>query len=95
MSYRIELQPSARGDFGKLPTVVREKVAARIDALANTPFPHDMKALTGDLRGSYRIPVAGKYRIGYDVDHDAQLISVWAIGRRDRFYDVAKRRRRA
>ena len=95
MSYRIEIQPSAQGDLGKLPTAVREKVAARIDALAETPFPPDMKALTGDLRGSFRIPVAAKYRIGYDVDHEAQLISVWAIGRRDRFYQIAKRRRPA
>jgi len=50
--------------------------------------------LSGSLRGCYRAR-AGDYRIGYCVDGTQRLISVWTIGHRSKFYQVAERRRKA
>lgn len=92
MSYRVEIMRAAERDLDALPAGVRERAAARLRTLADNPRPHDTKALTGNLRGSYRVPVGHDYRIGYDVNDRARVVTIWGIGHRRLFYNLARRR---
>jgi mRNA interferase RelE/StbE len=94
MSYRVEVQTRALRELGRLPADIREAITGRISGLAENPRPPGVKALTADLKGSYRLTVREDYRVGYDVDDRARSVIVWQIGHRSRFYEAGKRRRR-
>jgi len=94
VSYEVRLDDAAVRDLEKLPHDLRTVIFARIQALAEDPRPAGTKALTGELRGSYRLKVRQAYRIGFDVDDEAAVVTVWGAGHRDKFYEKALRRRR-
>lgn len=94
MSYRGAVMRAAERDLDALPPRLRAVAAARLRALADNPRPHGSKPLKGALRGSYRVPVAHDYRIGDDVDDRERVVTVWGIGHRRSFYNLARRRRR-
>ena len=48
MSYRVEFSRSAKKQFKKLPSNIRERVEAKIDELAIEPRPNRVKKLQGD-----------------------------------------------
>ena len=94
MSYEVRLSRAADKDFGDLPTAVQRQVLKCLERLAENPRPPKCKPLREQqLKGSYRVHVGPDHCIGYDIDDRAQVVEVWQIGKRDRFYDVAKRRR--
>lgn len=90
MSYEVRLDDAAVRDFEKLPGNIRAALLARIQALAEDPRPAGAKVLTGELSGSYRLKVRRVYRIGFDVDDAAQVVTVWGAGHRDKFYQNAR-----
>ena len=92
--YHVEVESDALDGLRRLPADVQAAIRARIDALADDPRPAGARALTGRLAGSYRLKVRGAYRIGYDVDDAQGVVTVWAVGHRDKFYEKAQRRRR-
>lgn len=94
MSYRVEIELGVLAELKQLPRDVRASLRARIAALATDPHPPGAKRLTGTLRGSHRLRVRRVYRIGYEVDEEARVVTVWSVGHRDRFYERATRKRR-
>lgn len=84
MTYTIELKPAAIRGLAKLPRDVQRSIRIRIDALANNPFPSDLKRLESEEK-FYRIRV-GDYRVIYQVDKKIPLILVVNIGHRKQIY---------
>jgi mRNA interferase RelE/StbE len=84
MSYKIELKPSAIRSLTKIPKDDQRTIRIRIDALANTPFPPNVKKLEGE-ENLYRVR-AGDYRIIYQARKKILLIVVLAIGHRKEVY---------
>ena len=63
---------------------VRRQIAGRLEELGGNPRPHDSSRLKG-FANAYRVDI-GEYRILYDIDYDAKLITVWKIGHRKDVY---------
>jgi mRNA interferase RelE/StbE len=92
MTYRVKIDPRALRSLTDLSPGTRDRISARIEALKADPRPPNSRPLLGELRGSFRLRI-GDYRVSYDVDEEAGLIRVWAIGHRRTFYQEARRRR--
>jgi mRNA interferase RelE/StbE len=90
MPYGVDLLPSAGRDFDRIPRRARESINNAFDILAEDPRPPGCESLAG-LRGFYRLAI-GSCRIAYEVDDDARVVRVWAIGDRRDVYDVLRRR---
>ena len=88
MSYKIELKPSAIRSLAKIPKDDQKAIRLRIDSLANTSFPPNVKKLEGE-ENLYRVRV-GAYRIIYQVHKKILLIVVLAIGHRKEVYKASK-----
>ena len=84
MAYTIQLKPAAIRGLTKLPKDVQRSIRSRIDALANNPFPPDVKKLGGEEK-FYRIKI-GDYRIIYQVHKKSLFILVVSIGHRKEVY---------
>lgn len=84
MSYKIKLKPSAIRTLAKIPKDDQKAIRLRIDSLANTPFPPNVKKLEGE-EDLYRVRT-GDYRIIYQIHKKILLIIVLAIGHRKEVY---------
>ncbi len=84
MAYTVEFAASARREFKALERAIQRRVATRIDALANQPFPPGAKKLQGE-RDLYRLRV-GDYRIIYRVDGKRVTVLILKIGHRRDVY---------
>lgn len=73
MSYSIRIKKSAVKELKRVPRAHRIRIVDAIDRLAETP--HLGSALKGDLHGLRRLRV-GRYRILYEVHHDALVVLV-------------------
>jgi mRNA-degrading endonuclease RelE of RelBE toxin-antitoxin system len=62
---------------------VRAQAEALIDALADDPRPVRAKELQGKP-GIYRLWLAGRWRIVYEIDEDSQVISILRVRRKER-----------
>lgn len=94
MSYQVRLDEGVIRALERLPGDIRAAIFARVQALAEQPRPSGAKPLAGALSGSYRLKVRQVYRVGFEVDDAARVVTVWGVGHRDKFYDKARRRRR-
>jgi mRNA interferase RelE/StbE len=93
MSYRLEFLPSALKEWRKLGATIREQFVKKLRERLDQPHvPSD--ALHGMAR-HYKIKLrqAG-YRLVYRVDDGALIVTVVAVGKRERLevYRTAKRR---
>ncbi len=78
--YKIHIKPSAVKELETIPSKTdRQKIVARIQALANDPRPFGSKKLTG--REQYRIR-QGWYRIIYEINDMKITIYVVKMGHR-------------
>jgi mRNA interferase RelE/StbE len=93
VSYQVILDDLVLGDMADLHPAARRRLLQKLEALAEDPRPAAAQALTGELRGYWRLRV-GDYRASYTIDEKRQVIHVWNAGHRSRFYDRARRRRR-
>jgi mRNA interferase RelE/StbE len=91
VKYEIEFTAGADRDVDDLPEQVRRAIGEGVLALADDPTPIDSTSLTGTLKGSRRLRV-GDYRVGYQVDRKARIVTVWIVGHRGKFYEKARRR---
>jgi len=82
--YSIELKPSAVRDLQRLPRPMQTRVARKIDALANNPFPRGSVKLQA-LRDLWRIRV-GRYRIIYLVRRKTLVVFVLRVKHRGDVY---------
>ena len=81
MSWTVEVKPTAEKYYLKLDKRTRGRVREALKSLENKGEPTAMpniRALTGRLRGDYRLRV-GKWRIIFTLDRAEKLIYVYAI----------------
>ncbi len=84
MAYRIELRRSAAKEIRGIGRKRdRQRVVARIAALAEDPRPPGCTKLSG--REAYRVR-QGEYRIVYTVEDDALVVEVVKVGHRRDVY---------
>lgn len=91
MAFEVEFTDKALRDIGKLPPAARRRVGRALEGLADDPQPSGTKALSGALRGYYRIRV-GVYRAIYSVDSGKLVVLVVLAGHRKAVYQIAVRR---
>ncbi|MGE5279000.1 MAG: type II toxin-antitoxin system RelE family toxin [Acidobacteriota bacterium] len=84
MAYEVRLKPSAQRALRKLPREIQRRIARRLDNLADDTRPAGCERLAG-AEGLYRVR-AGDCRIVYEVDDDAIVVLVVAIGDRSDVY---------
>jgi mRNA interferase RelE/StbE len=82
--YSIRFVESAARSLNKLPVGARVRIAARIEALADNPYPPGTRKMAGEEH-AYRIRI-GDYRVVYDVLEDAIVVLVLRIGHRKDVY---------
>ncbi len=84
MSYTVHILRRTQKELAGLPPLVYPRVRDAIRDLANIPRPAGCKKLTG--RSGWRIRV-GDYRVIYEIDDDAQTITIMHVGHRRDVYD--------
>ncbi len=77
MSYDLRIKLSAVKELKALQETDRRRVVDRVQALAEDPRPRGCEKLTGGSR--YRVR-QGSHRILYEVDDEAQIVTVVKIG---------------
>lgn len=87
----VLITADAQSQFDDLPLLMKGRVAEVFVRLERWPAVSGHKALTGSLKGSWRIR-SGDYRVVFRVVTDAATkattITVWKIGnRRDLYLD--------
>ena len=82
--YTLLIKRSAERDLRRLPHAMFERVNERILALREDPRPPGVRKLVGALEG-WRIRV-GDYRILYQIDDDAQTVTVVRVKHRREVY---------
>ncbi|MCK4761759.1 MAG: type II toxin-antitoxin system RelE/ParE family toxin [Candidatus Aminicenantes bacterium] len=81
MNWQIEIKPNAEKQYLKLDQKTRKRIKESLKQLesAENPFRHNnVKALSGELRGDYRLRV-GKWRVLFSPEKKSKLLSVYAI----------------
>lgn len=88
MNWRIEIKPTAEKQYLKLEKKTRTSVKSALKELVsheNPLFHKDVKPLTGQLKGDFRIRV-GKWRILFTPDKTNKILHVYSIlPRRDAY----------
>ena len=83
--YRVLIKPSAAKEFERLTSSIATRVASKIDALASTPRPQDVKKLEGNpVRWRVRV---GDWRIIYSIDDARRIVDILYIRHRSKAYD--------
>lgn len=78
MDYSIDLSTPAKQEIRDLPGYVRTQARQLINELAKNPRPPRAKELR-DKPNIYRIWLAGRWRIAYEIDDTAQLIHILRV----------------
>jgi mRNA interferase RelE/StbE len=82
--YALLIKRSAERDLRRLPRALLERVNERILSLRDDPRPHGVLKLAGALEG-WRIRV-GDYRILYQIDDEAQTVTIVRVRHRREAY---------
>ena len=81
MTWKVEIKPNAEKQYIKLDAGMRKRIKGaliELERLENPLLGHDVRPLTGRLKGDYRARV-GKWRILFTPDREEQIIRVYAI----------------
>lgn len=81
MNYQIEIAPPARLEIQALPGYVRAQARQLIPELAQNPRPPRAKELRGKP-SIYRLWLAGRWRIAYQIDDELQRIRILRVRRK-------------
>jgi len=82
--YVLLIKRSAERDLRSLPRALFERVNETVLALRDDLRPHGVRKLVGALEG-WRIRV-GDYRILYQIDDDAQTVTIVRVKHRSQVY---------
>jgi mRNA interferase RelE/StbE len=74
MSYAIVVSKSVQKQIDNLPNDIQERIAEKIQNLADEPRPSGVVKLKGS-ENEYRIRV-GDYRVRYEIDDDNQIVQL-------------------
>ncbi len=83
MSYRVEVPPEVRKEIKALPGHVRAQARQLIRALGENPRPSRAKGLHGKP-SIYRIWLAGRWRVAYEIDDELKRIRILRVHRKER-----------
>ena len=84
MAYQLEVKRSAVKDMRHLPKDVQQRAIDAINTLAENPIPMGATKLVGHDT-LYRIRL-GDWRIVYDVDEEAETMTILAVKHRREVY---------
>lgn len=84
MAYAIQFKPTALRQLEKLSRDLQKRIASKVQALRDEPFPPGCKKLFGET-DTWRVRI-GDYRIIYRVHRNVLLILVINIGHRRDVY---------
>ncbi len=84
MNYEVRLGRRADAYARRLDPATKQRIAARLDQIAVEPCGQHTKALTN--AGGLRAAREGDYRIVFEVDDVARIVSVVAISPRGDAY---------
>jgi len=84
LTYKIEFRPAAEREFLRLDRTIRERLAPKIDELADNPRPSGCKKLLAE-KNRYRIRV-GDYRVIYEIRDAILVVLVLSAGHRSAIY---------
>ena len=82
-NFRVDIARVAEKELSELPTKDRDRIHARISALANDPRPFGYEQLSGEKK--YRLR-QGDFRIVYGIDDAQSVVTVIKIGHRRDVY---------
>lgn len=74
MSYTVVVSKSVQKQIDDLPSDMKERIADKIQNLADEPRPDGVVKLKGS-DNEYRIRV-GDYRVRYEIDDENQLVQL-------------------
>ena len=77
--HSVRISRQAIKDISGLPGEYAVLVSRHIDRLAENPRPTDAKKLRGMMNYSLRV---GVYRVIYDIDDSAQVVTVYRVKHR-------------
>ncbi len=81
MSWKIEVKPNAEKQYLRLDKTTKKRIKESLYKLEYSEDPFflkNVKALTGELKGDYRLRV-GKWRILFSSDKQNKILHVYAI----------------
>jgi mRNA-degrading endonuclease RelE of RelBE toxin-antitoxin system len=81
VSYQIEISSGARKEIKALPGYVRAQARQLVRALEEDPHPPRAKELRGKP-SIYRIWLAGRWRIAYEIDDELKRIRILRVRRK-------------
>jgi mRNA interferase RelE/StbE len=82
--YRLEVKNKAIKELAKIRPEIGVKLLSSIESLASTPRPRQSRKMHLS-KNSYRLK-SGDYRVLYQIDDDARLITVYHVGHRRDVY---------
>jgi mRNA interferase RelE/StbE len=80
----VRFKPSVQKDLRNLPEGIASRVMLRIESLAENPFPPGFAKLASTEK-MYRVRI-GAYRIVYEVDSEAGIVTVHYVRHRREVY---------
>lgn len=83
MSYKVEFHPKAAKELASLDRPVQPRIVAVIDSLSQDPFRHGSIQMKGETTRRIRV---GDYRVIYEVDTQAQVLTVYRVRHRSKAY---------
>lgn len=87
MSYRIEWEQDASGALDRLEATVVHRILLRISWLAANLDNIRPQALTGNLKGYFKLRV-GDYRVIYSMNRRNRLLVIEYVGHRRDIYKL-------
>ena len=84
MTYSLQFKPAVEKDLKSLPKTTILRAIKQIISLQIEPLPQQSIKLSG-MEGLYRLRI-GDYRIVYEVDRDAELVTIHYIRHRRDVY---------
>lgn len=84
-AYSVSLRSRARREIRNLDRQTLARISKAIDSLADNPRPSGcLKVKTTEALWRIRV---GDWRIGFEIDDDARLVTIITVGHRREFYD--------
>ena len=82
--YRLEVKEKAVKELSRVRPDIGMRLLQTMEYLASDPRPRQSHKLSGS-ENSYRLRV-GDYRVLYQVDDDARLVTIFKVGHRREAY---------
>jgi mRNA interferase RelE/StbE len=85
VNYRVVILPSAQKELEGIPNPFPDKLDDQILALAREPRPPGCKKMRDASAATWRVRV-GNYRIIYEIDDKAKLVTIQRVAHRREAY---------